>query len=170
MQWVVSKAYAPGPVRLSAESKNEFEPNMLNYHWFTSFKFCSLAQAGHFFLAENLHKIGLSWTCSWSTCHYPLISHYKPDTFGRDPAAVPLARLNELQDSGSWMFMIRFKCLSLQDHRWQVSSKNLIESSAKWKLVCQSTAGSVPLKMAKWLQRVSAPCWISSGPCVGHFA
>ena len=65
----------------------------------------------------------------------------------------PLARLQLLQNSGSWMFMLRVITLSVQDRHWQKSKKKYYRECrlrSSIKSVCISAlTGSVQQKMAE---------------------
>ena len=71
-----------------------------------------------------------------------------------------------LQNRGSWMFMLRFKTLAERYCHWRVlritEKENIIESATIYLNLVASAfvsplTGSLPHKMAKQLQRVSAP-------------
>ena len=73
----------------------------------------------------------------------------------------PLAWLQVLQNSGSWMFRLRVKTLSARDRRWQNPRKqNYREHSNIKARNFSPLTFSVPRKTAGEQQRVPAPCWI----------
>ena len=93
-----------------------------------------------------------------------------------------LAWLQIIQNSGSQMLLFSVKTLSVLDCHWQNSrgknNERERESSKYKRAHVRSLTGSVPSKIAKGLQRVSAPCtracknqthvtWLTASP-LGH--
>ena len=64
-----------------------------------------------------------------------------------------------LQNSGSRMFMLRVKTLSVRDCNWRNPRKKNYRECSNIKSECVTAlTGSVPRKMAATLQKDSAPC------------
>ena len=72
----------------------------------------------------------------------------------------PRAGLQVLQNSGSRMFMLRVKTLSVRDRHWRnPRKKNYRERSNIKSARVSARTGSVPRKMAVTWQKKLAPCW-----------